>query len=73
MVVLLWLLQTEKGCVCARVRGGGWVSCFSLVCCICTVCHGLFALHLDAIGRLFYMNVALPGRLLHVFCFWLDC
>ena len=45
-----------------------WLICFSLVCDWCTVCHGLFALPLGVIGRLWSVIVVLPGHLLYYFC-----
>ena len=38
---------------------------FSLVCGYCTVCHGLFALPVCVIGRLFSVSIALPGHILY--------
>ena len=37
--------------------------CFSLVCGLCTLRHGLFALPLGVIGKLYYAIVALLGHL----------
>ena len=39
--------------------------CFSLVSGLCSVCLGLFALPLGAIGRLWFLISALLGQLLH--------
>ena len=39
-----------------------WLLCFSLVCELCTVCHGSFALSLGVIGRLRSVIIALPGH-----------
>ena len=60
-------------------RGGGgergkWLFCFSLVCGLYTVCHGLFALPLDVIGRLWSVILALPGNFLYYYyCSQVTC
>ena len=43
--------------------------CFSLVCNVCAVRHGLFSLSLGVISRLFSITVAIPGRLFYYFLF----
>ena len=40
-----------------------WLFSFSLVCGLCTVCHGLFALPLGVIGKLWYVIEAISGHL----------
>ena len=40
---------------------------FILVCALCTVCHGLFALPLGVIGRLWSVVGALPRHKLYYF------
>ena len=42
-----------------------WLLCLSLVCGVCTVCHGLFTFPLGVIGRLCSVIVALSGHLLY--------
>ena len=39
------------------------MDCFSLVCDSCSLCHGLFALPLGVIGRLYSSTVAILGHL----------
>ena len=46
---------------------GSWLHCFSLVCGLCTVCHGLFALPLSVIDRIWFVIVAFLGYLLCYF------
>ena len=45
--------------------GRGLLLCLSLVCGICTVCHGVFAHPFSAINRLCSVSLALPGHLLY--------
>ena len=52
-----WILSSF---VIALQRKRGWLFCFSIVCGIFTVSHGLFALSLGCIGRLCCMIVS-PG------------
>ena len=44
-----------------------WLLCPSMVCRLCMVCLGLFALPLSAIGRLCSVIVAIPGFFFTIF------
>ena len=49
-LIVLFSGSSEALCHLVGEEGAG---CFSLVCGLCTVCHGVFALPLGVIGRLF--------------------
>ena len=44
---------------------GSWLLYFSLVCGLCTACHGLFGLCLAVISRLCSVIVAFTGHILY--------
>ena len=66
-VILLLYLKCPV-CIMFTLRGGGmgegrgsWLLFFSLVCGLCTVCHGFFALPLGIVVRLILRLCLIPG------------
>ena len=47
---------------------GSWLLCVSLVCALCIVCQGLSALPLGVIGKLCYVIMGLPRKLITKTC-----